>query len=552
MLRRFLRHLVVIHSLLLVVSVLFGDAFQPVALTLNSRSSSFLVKTTQQYYPSPSRSALSKSTTKRSSSSSQLNAAGAISPLISTAASQVGSVAVLAFVVLIHECGHYFAAKSFGMKVEEFSVGLGPKVLGFEAFGNEFNLRAIPFGGYVRFPENFNQTLASETQDRRVLLESRTESKFWRKVNNILTQGGYEERLQYLEAQQQKKEEKQKNNESAKEPFWKLLLFSKKQNNEEKETTATDDNNNGNNNEIEYYDDPDLLQNRPWPQRAVVIAGGVIFNILLAFSIFFSQISSVNGMNMPSFEAGARVSAMPSNNVAVAGLLVKDDIILAINGSPLTASGTPSISASQKGIANFIATIRQTPEGESIRLSVVKAGSQNAVDISVRPKSNGENPSIGAMLSPNYKGNKKVRGETVPESAKLATQYVRELIDDTARGLSEAVGNLLNSSNKKSPGGAQLSGPIGLIRSGSEIVATNQLTTILTFAAIISVNLAVMNSLPLPALDGGQMVFILAEAIIGRKVDQKLQESITSFAILLLLLVTLSTTLGDLQAIAFK
>jgi membrane-associated protease RseP (regulator of RpoE activity) len=39
--------------------------------------------------------------------------------------------------------------------------------------------------------------------------------------------------------------------------------------------------------EIEYYDDPDLFQNRPWPERAIVTAGGVIFNLLLAFCIYF-------------------------------------------------------------------------------------------------------------------------------------------------------------------------------------------------------------------------------------------------------------------------
>ena len=42
--------------------------------------------------------------------------------------------------------------------------------------------------------------------------------------------------------------------------------------------------------EVEYFDDPQLLQNRPWPERAVVLSGGVIFNILLAFSIYFAAI----------------------------------------------------------------------------------------------------------------------------------------------------------------------------------------------------------------------------------------------------------------------
>merc|ERR1712238_629532 len=47
--------------------------------------------------------------------------------------------------------------------------------------------------------------------------------------------------------------------------------------------------------EVEYSDNPRLLQNRPWPERAVVLSGGVIFNIILAFSIHFCQIGQFGG-----------------------------------------------------------------------------------------------------------------------------------------------------------------------------------------------------------------------------------------------------------------
>jgi len=63
------------------------------------------------------------------------------------------------------------------------------------------------------------------------------------------------------------------------------------------------------------------------------------------------------------------------------------------------------------------------------------------------------------------------------------------------------------------------------------------------------VNLAVVNSLPLPALDGGQLVFVLAEAVSGRKIDQRTEETINAAALFLLLFVSFSTTVGDLTAI---
>jgi membrane-associated protease RseP (regulator of RpoE activity) len=84
--------------------------------------------------------------------------------------------------------------------------------------------------------------------------------------------------------------------------------------------------------DIEYYDDPNLLQNRPWPQRAVVLSGGVVFNILLAFCIFFGEIHFGNGLPKPVFEQGAVVSSLPRQESAAKGILEAGDIIVSVNG----------------------------------------------------------------------------------------------------------------------------------------------------------------------------------------------------------------------------
>jgi len=76
--------------------------------------------------------------------------AGKPSPLIKLASSPLGALAVIACVVLFHESGHYLTAKHFGLPIDEFSVGLGPKLWGFQGLnGDQFNLRAVPLGGYV-------------------------------------------------------------------------------------------------------------------------------------------------------------------------------------------------------------------------------------------------------------------------------------------------------------------------------------------------------------------------------------------------------------------
>ena len=81
------------------------------------------------------------------------------------------------------------------------------------------------------------------------------------------------------------------------------------------------------------------------------------------------------------------------------------------------------------------------------------------------------------------------------------------------------------------------------------MVATNDVAAVIGFAAAISVNLAVVNALPLPALDGGQLVFVIAELLTGKKVDQRKQENISSAALLFLLLVSAGTAVGDITSL---
>ncbi len=63
------------------------------------------------------------------------------------------AVPVFAFMILVHEAGHYAAARMCGIGVAEFSVGFGPRVTGFAWRGTEWTLRLLPLGGYVRWHE---------------------------------------------------------------------------------------------------------------------------------------------------------------------------------------------------------------------------------------------------------------------------------------------------------------------------------------------------------------------------------------------------------------
>ena len=283
-------------------------------------------------------------------------AAAATSPILSSLSalqSPLGSVSVLAFVVVVHEMGHFLAARSLGISVQEFSVGVGPKLAGFtrrikpraddfeevrvdgeEHDSIDFNLRLIPLGGYVRFPENYNATLAFEIEqeNREIRREKRRLANEAKEVGNTgidvekRKEGGI---LKFLtlgkapgkETEGKKQEENQSKNST---PSWKKnFLFNRSSRQPEEPKEPRD---------IEYYSNPDLLQNRPWQQRALVISGGVFFNFVLAFMCYFGELTVGNGLPHPVFDQGAVITQSPNVDGPSAGILRRGDVIVRVNG----------------------------------------------------------------------------------------------------------------------------------------------------------------------------------------------------------------------------
>ena len=62
----------------------------------------------------------------------------------------IATIIILGVLIFVHELGHFAAAKGVGVEVQRFSIGLGPKVLGYKHGETEYVLSAIPLGGYVK------------------------------------------------------------------------------------------------------------------------------------------------------------------------------------------------------------------------------------------------------------------------------------------------------------------------------------------------------------------------------------------------------------------
>lgn len=234
------------------------------------------------------------------------------------------------------------------------------------------------------------------------------------------------------------------------------------------------------------------------------------------------------------------------------------------------ASKTSALQA-QKQVSDIISTIRGTPDGESIVIQVSRPGLESPREVSIQPRrattvnvkapttksrkaakavvdtTSSSPPSIGVYLSPNVLKVENMQSSNPVVAAQLAWQYLCNIYSETLDGILSLISNFVIGNGP--PPGQSISGPIGLIKEGSTVVATKDWTAVLLFAAALSVNLGVINALPLPALDGGQLVFVIAEALTGRKVNQRLQEGITTVAVLFLLWASVSAAIGDVGKI---
>merc|ERR1719273_1908719 len=213
---------------------------------------------------------------------------------------------------------------------------------------------------------------------------------------------------------------------------------------------------------------------------------------------------------------------------------------------------------SQEGISKFISKIRETSPGDSLSLSILRTEftSQRMVELEVTPQLKTslreveKAMTLGVVLAPNYVGTEFVKASSLPDALSKAGVAVTELTVRTATSLSGIFASFV--SGKGVPAGQSLSGPIGVVKVGSDVISSNDFSALLTFIATISINLAVFNSLPLPSLDGGQLLFLFAETVSRKKFDQQAQELINVVALFFLLIVSVSTSLGDILNIAFK
>ena len=258
--------------------------------------------------------------------------------------------------------------------------------------------------------------------------------------------------------------------------------------------------------------DPNLLKNRPIIQRVIVISAGVFANLVLAYSILIINVTTIGIPFDP--EPGILVLAtQPEKAASTAGLESGDKII---------KIETETLGIGDQAVTTLVKEI-QNSSGKALSLTIERNGVSK--DITLIPKNVDGKGTIGAQLQPNIRKETK-KTKNLYELFKYTNNEFSSLLIKTIQGYKGLITNFSSTAQ-------QLSGPVKIVEIGAQLSQQGG-TGILLFAALISINLAVLNSLPLPLLDGGQLVFTLIEGIRGKPVPVKVQMAVTQSSFFLL------------------
>ena len=352
-------------------------------------------------------------------------------------------ILVIIALILVHEFGHFVAAKLSGMRVDEFGLGYPPRALTIAKVGEtRYTLNWIPFGGFV---------------------------KIYGEDSDLLSAG---------------------------------------------------------------VSEPRAFTSKNRLAQAFVLIAGIAMNLLFAYLLITGAlIIGTPRALAPSEIAGARqvqlavASLVPDSPAARAGVMPGDSIISATDARGQWSGADPET------FTQFIAA----SGGNAVTLDI----EHNGVD-----KKSVITPATGVVLGDlsRYALGIAVAtigivpvsfGSALVQGASLTWQFTQA----TALGLWHFFFGVFTLSADLS----QVAGPIGIagVVGGA---AANGLGNLLSLMAIISINLALINLIPIPALDGGRLLFVLIEGIMRRPIKVQVARTVNSigFAFLILLMVVVS------------
>lgn len=444
-------------------------------------------------------------------------------------------IKVILIIVTIHELGHFLAARMCGMRADIFAIGMGPRLFGWNkktkfTFGKlpdtwesdgftDYRLCALPIGGYVKIVGMVDESMdTSQMQTTPMPWEFRSKNAFQKafvlsagvimnfllaiaifaslalsngKTTRVATPVGYVGKNTLAET-------------SGFMSGDKIISI-----NGQKCTTA---------NEIQEH----LLLTGIGDDRTVVVQrGGATATLTINGKDLVNAMTKQEKLGLYFSGSSVVVSAVDATLPAAHAGMVANDTITAVNAVPI-------LSVEQ--------LMAQISNNKNKQISIEVKRNASVQQISVTPNNDGK---IGVILD------EKFTGETIHEDYSTFGA-IGEGVGQTWNYIA-LTGNVVKNifTGRVSPV-STISGPVGMIKMAGQ-QAKHGFESFLSFVAIISVSIALMNILPIPALDGGHLVIIAIEAIIRRELSLKVKMIVQNIGVGLLLLLILFVTFNDVM-----
>lgn len=377
----------------------------------------------------------------------------------------VASILVFSAIVLVHEFGHYKAAKSVGIRVYEFAIGMGPTLIKKEKNGTIYSIRAVPIGGFVQ--------MEGEEEDVKTKTSFSTKS-VWQRFK-VIAAGPIMNFVLAL-------------------VLFLIIAFSYGV----------------------YGNHIDSIDQNSNEYRAGLRSGDKIISIndekaYIWEDIFFEITNPNSSYYFVEYERDNQVKKVKIDNNyrKIIGITTEIE-----DGNPTTNISPTDVTspAYKAGIKNndkvlkvndtnvktweeLTSLVENTPENKPVKITVDRNG--NILDFNIVPQ-NQITIKFNTQLERSF--------VTVISSSAYKTVYYIELMFKT---ISQLITGKLGSD--------ALGGPVMVISMVGE-AAESGLLSLLNLAAFISINLGFMNLLPIPALDGSKLVFLLIEAVRGKSI----------------------------------
>ncbi|RMG44759.1 MAG: RIP metalloprotease RseP [Acidobacteria bacterium] len=407
-------------------------------------------------------------------------------------------VAVLAPLIFLHELGHFLAAKAFRVRVEVFSIGFGPRLFGFRGQETDYRVAPFPLGGYVRMAGEYGGGAASG--DPRLL----TSKPRWQRLAILLAGPAMNALVAVV-------------------LWWGLFMHGAE--------------------ELDLPSGPPVVQalaDGAPAARAGLHPGDRILRIdgkaITSIEEYQKEIAFRPGQRArylverdgSRLELEVEIAADPRTGIGWDGVYPKTPIAIreVIPGGPADRAGLRPgdlvlgvDGRALERVDDLVAAIKASP-GRPLTLSIGRGGEVLEIAVVPEPAEGGARIAVLLGLPTRF-----VRyGPVAALQAALRTAVEEsDLLFRTVSGLV-----------KRELGVKVLSGPVEIARMSADRLSVGLAAT-LRFMAMISLQLGILNLLPIPVLDGGQILILLVEGIRRRDLPVEVKEKVMLAGLLVLL-----------------